>query len=267
MSVGTDQLLVVDIGNTNITLGVFRGDGLVGRWRVATDPAQTADEYAVLLEALLAEGGLSCDDLKGCALCSVVPPLTGVFVTLGRRFIGAEPLVVSARVRTGLRIRYDPPTSLGADRLVDAVAAVHRYGVPVIVVDFGTATTFNVVSAEREFLGGAIAPGVGTAARALASAAARLPGVDLTFPPSVIGRDTESAVQAGVLYGYLGLVDGMVRRLQKELGGEATVVATGGLSRLMGPRTTTVQVVDPELTLEGLRLVWEMNRSPVERPR
>ncbi len=259
------QLLVVDIGNTNITLGVFRGETLVGRWRLATDPTQTADEYGVLIAALLSQGGLSWDDLKGCAVCSVVPPLTGVFVTLGRRFMGREPLVVSARVRTDLRIRYDPPTALGADRLVDAVAAVHRYGAPVIVVDFGTAITFNVVSAEGEFLGGAIAPGVGTAAWALASVAARLPSVDLVFPPSVIGRDTESAVQAGVLYGYLGLVDGMVRRLQKELGSDATVVATGGLSRLMGPRTATVQVVDPELTLEGLRLVWEMNQAPVER--
>lgn len=254
------MLLTINIGNTNIGLGVFQGAELAGRWRVATDPTQTADEYAIILEALLDRQGLSCDDLDGCAIASVVPPLTGSFVALGRRFLGTEPLVVGPGVRTSLRIRYDPPTALGADRLVDAVAAVHFYGVPVIVVDFGTATTFNVVSAGWEFLGGAIAPGVETAAGALAEVAARLPRVDLSFPPSVIGRNTEAALQAGVLYGYVGLVDGMVRRLQAELGDVATVVATGGLATLIAPRTATVQVVDPDLTLKGLRLVWEMNR-------
>ncbi len=255
------MLLALDIGNSNIVFGAFRGTELIAQWRAMTDPRQTADEYSVLLSTLFAQHGFSFDDLDGWVICSVVPNLTAPFATLARGYSTCDPLIVGPGIRTGMRIVYDPPQSVGPDRIVDAVAAKYRYGTPVIAIDFGTATTFNVVSPDGDFVGGAITAGVGIATEALVRGASRLLRIDLVAPKGVIGRNTEHAIQAGVVYGYAALVDGLVRRLQADLGYPTRVVATGGLARIIAPQTTVVELIDQELTLEGLRLVYEMNRD------
>jgi type III pantothenate kinase len=271
-------LLTIDIGNTHVKIGVFDGRRLVSTWRLATDISATADEYAVWLEALLRRQELAFSDFVGCAIASVVPPLTQTLTTFGERYLGQPPLIVRYGLRLGLEVYYNPPTTLGADRLVAVVGARHRYGAPVLVVTLGTATTFNLVSPDGDFVGGAIAVGVETAAEALHQATAQLPLVDLAAPKRIIGRDSEESVRAGVLYGYVGLVEGLVQRLRATvtnggvspllLGegpgvrdvGYLLVVATGGLAGLIAPLTPVIDVVDQGLSLEGLRLVWEMNR-------
>ena len=254
------MLLCIDIGNTNIAFGLFDGDRLGPSWRVRTIHERMPDEYGILLDSLFRHRGYRPDQVSGVAIVSVVPPLTPVFEQVCRDYVGREPLVVDAGVKTGVPIRYENPRAVGADRVVDAAAVKALYTLPACVVDFGTATTFDAVSAEGDYLGGAIAPGIGIAAQALFERAAKLPRVELTRPPSVIGRNTPHAIQSGLLFGYVGLVEGMVARFKAELGPETQVIATGGLAEVIARETDAVDVVDPWLTLHGLRIVFGLNQ-------
>ncbi len=254
------MLLTIDIGNTNITLGVHRDAELVTAWRLATDHDRLSDEYGLQLLGLLQHAGLTSKDIKGAAMASVVPPLTGVFFDACTQYIGQQPLVIEAGVKTGVRIRLEDPKSVGADRVADAAAVVTLYGGPACVVDFGTATTFDAISAEGDYLGGAIAPGVIISAEALTQRTAKLPRVDLIRPPSIIGRSTVQAMQSGLIFGYVGLIEGIVERIRQELGDEMKVIATGGLSSLMAKETDVIDILAPWLTLEGVRIIWEMNQ-------
>ena len=257
----SDHLLVIDIGNTNIVLGLYDGERLATQWRIATDHSRMPDEYAMLLLDLFSRAGQDPDSVQGIVLASVVPSLTGTFTEVGERYWRQRPLVVDAGVRTGVRIRYDSPRDVGADRVVNAVAAYRIYGGPACVVDFGTGTTFDAISAEGDYLGGAIAPGIRIAAEALFVRTAKLPRVDIARPPRAIGTNTVHSIQSGLLFGYVGLVEGMVARFREELGLDMRVIATGGLAHLIAAETDVIEVVDQELTLKGLRFIWEMNRE------
>ncbi len=254
------MLLSIDIGNTNITFGLYEGDDLGPRWRIRTIHDKMPDEYGILMQELFHHRGYAVEAVTGIALASVVPPLTQAFEQVCRDYIGLAPLVVDAGVRTGVRISYDDPKQVGADRVVDAAAVRALYGVPACVVDFGTGTTFDAVAADGDYLGGAIAPGIGIAAQALFERTAKLPRVDLTRPPSAIGRNTVHSMQSGLLFGYVGLVEGMVARFKAELGPDTRVVATGGLAEIIASETDAIDVVDPWLTLHGLRIVYALNR-------
>ncbi len=254
------MLLCIDIGNTNITLGLYKAQELGPRWRLATDHDRMPDEFALQVIGLLQMAGFTPKDVDGASLASVVPPLTGKWVDVCRTSLGVEPLVVDAGVRTGVRVRYDDPKAVGADRVVDAAAAFRLYGGPAIIVDFGTATTFDAISADGDYLGGAIAPGIGIAAEALFSRAAKLTRVEITRPPTAIGRNTVHSIQSGLLFGNVGLVEGMVARFRSELGGQAKVIGTGGLAELIARETTVIEVLAPWLTLDGLRMIYEMNQ-------
>ena len=254
------MLLTIDIGNTDTTLGVFEGEELRATWHMATSIHRRADEYGALLLNLLHQQGLDTSDIKAIALCGVVPPLISTFDELFQRYFHISPLVVGVGVKTGVRIRMDNPREVGADRIVNAAAAHHLYGGPVIITDLGTATTFDTVSKEGDYLGGAIAPGIMTAAEALFTRAAMLPRVELVRPEHAIGTNTIAAMQSGIIFGYVGLIEGMVARIQKELGEKAKVVATGGVAELIAKETAVIDVVNPHLTLIGLRLIYEMNK-------
>ena len=255
------MLLTIDIGNTDTTLGVFEGEELRATWHMATSIHRRGDEYGALLLNLLHQQGLDTSDIKEIALCSVVPPLISTFGELFQRYFHISPLVVGAGVKTGVRIRMDNPREVGADRIVNAAAAHHLYGGPVIVTDLGTATTFDTVSKEGDYLGGAIAPGIITAAEALFTQAAMLPRVELTRPKRAIGTNTIAAMQSGIIFGYVGLIEGIVARIQQELGEKAKVVATGGVAELIAKETAVIDVVNPDLTLIGLRLIYLMNQD------
>ncbi len=255
------MLLTVDIGNTNIMLGVFEGDELRATWHMATRIHRMSDEYAALLLNLLPYQGLDASDIEEIALCSVVPPLTATFEELFQRYFHISPLVVGTGVKTGVRIRMDNPREVGADRIVNTAAAHHLYGGPIIIADLGTATTFDTVSKEGDYLGGAIAPGIETAAEALFMRAAKLPRVELVRPERAIGTSTIAAMQSGIVFGYVALVEGMVARIQKELGEKAKVVATGGYAELIAKETSVIDVINPTLTLTGLRLIYLMNQA------
>jgi type III pantothenate kinase len=256
------MLLAIDIGNTNITLGLYRDAELIQAWRLATDHERMPDEYGLQLLGLLEHAACSREDLGAAALASVVPPLTGKFVKACRDYLKLDPLVVDAGVKTGLKIRYeDPKYALGADRVVDAVAVLQLHGGPACVVDFGTATTFDAITREGEYLGGAIAPGIGIAAEALYLRAAKLPRVEIGRPPAAIGRNTVHAMQSGLLFGYVGLVEGMVARFRQELGQEMKVIGTGGLAGFIAEETDAIEILAPWLTLDGLRILWEMNKG------
>ena len=256
------MLLAIDIGNTNITLGLYRGEDLVSAWRLATVHERMPDEYGLLLLGLLDQADCKTEDIDASVLASVVPPITATFLQACDKYLSQTPLVVDAGVKTGLQIRYeDPKHALGADRVADAVAVQHLYGVPACVVDFGTATTFDAISEKGEYLGGAIAPGIGIASDALFQRTAKLPRVELTPPPSVIGRNTVHAIQAGLIYGYVGLVEGVVERFRAELGQDMKVIGTGGLVDLIAAETDVIEYLAPWLTLDGMRIIWEMNRE------
>ncbi len=255
------MLLAVDIGNTNITLGIFEGEKLRATWRIATTIHRTIDEHAVLMLNMLQHQGLEAADVKSVALCSVVPPLTTTFEELCQRYFHTTPLVVGAGVKTGVRIRMDNPSEVGADRIVNAAAAHHLYGGPIIIVDLGTATTFDTVSKNGDYMGGAIAPGVETAAEALFTQTAMLPQVELTRPKHAIGTNTITAMQSGLIFGYVGLVEGIIARIQQELGEKAKVIATGGYAGLIAKETKVIEKVDPDLILIGLRLIYMMNKD------
>ncbi len=254
------MILAVDVGNTQTVLGLFTGSDLNGHWRVATDVTLTADELRVKISGLLALDDLGWDDIERLVLSSVVPALTGHYEEMAFRATGISPMVVGPGLKTGMPIRYDNPHEVGADRIVNGVAALEAYGGPVIVVDFGTATTLDVIDASGAYLGGAIAPGVETSAEALFSRAARLAKVDLEPPSKVIGTNTRESVQAGLMLGGAAMVDGLVRRAWAEIGVECSVVATGGLAERMAPLCETIEYVEPDLTLRGLIIIWERNR-------
>lgn len=253
------MLLAIDLGNTNLTLGLYDGEKLGSRWRLATVHDRMPDEYGLQIIGLLSHAGYHPGQLTGVVLASVVPPLTGRLVEACREYLDQEPLVVDAGVKTGVRIRYEDPRAVGADRIVDAVAVLRYYGGPACVVDFGTATTFDAISAEGDYLGGAIAPGIGIAAEALYLRTAKLSRVDLQRPPSAIGRNTVHAMQSGLLFGYVALVEGMVARFRSELGPNMKVIATGGLAEIVARETSVLEIIAPWLTLDGLRIVWELN--------
>ncbi len=254
-------LLTIDAGNTNTVLGLHQGAELKNHWRLTTRREQTADEYEILVRNLFASAGLSPADVVGVCLASVVPPLTPVLGALCRQYLGQEPVVIEPGVRTGMPILYEPPGDVGADRIVNGVAAFAAYGGPVIVVDFGTATTFDVVSKKGEYVGGVICPGVGISADALFQRAARLPRVDVKNPGRVIGRSTVASMQAGLYFGYAAMVEGLIARIKAELAEPARVVATGGLAETLAGDIPSLEAVDTVLTLTGLRLIWERNRA------
>jgi len=255
------MLLTVDVGNTNVTLGVFEGEALRATWRLATDIERLADEYGGLILSLFQHGNLSPEDVTEAAMTCVVPELEPVFQTVCRRYFDVSPLVVGVGTKTGLRILYDTPRDVGADRVVDAVAAIRIYGPPLIVVDIGTATVFDAINTDGDYLGGAIAPGPGIAFEALIQRAAKLYRVEFTRPAAAIGRNTVSALQSGMIFGYVGLVEGIVARMKQELGGKAKVIATGGYAESISQETDIIDVVDFDLTLVGLRMIHEMNSS------
>lgn len=254
------MLLAVDAGNTHTVFGLFEGEALRADWRVGTRAGMTADELGITLRALFESAGRDIGVVRGMIVASVVPDLNEVLAVAGTRYFDCEPLFVGPGLKTGMPILYENPHEVGADRIVNAIAAKARFGAPVVVLDFGTATTFDVVGGGGEYLGGVIAPGLNVSAEALFERAARLHRVGVRRPPRVVGRQTEQSLQAGLYYGYLGLVEGLVRRIRAELGVEAPVVATGGLARVFESEMPFLECVDPRLTLEGLRLAWDRNR-------
>jgi type III pantothenate kinase len=254
------MLLAVDIGNTNVTLGAFEGDRLDATWRIATVHDRMPDEYGILITQLLEHRGLSPADIGGVAMASVVPNLTRTFKQVSEGYLGHDPLIVDAGVKTGVRILLDNPREVGADRVVDCAAVQAKYGGPACVVDFGTATTFDAISREGDYLGGAIAPGIGIAAEALFSRASKLYRVEIAAPERAIGTNTVAALQSGIFFGYVALVEGLVARFRQELDDDMKVIATGGLAEVVAKETPVIQHVDPWLTLDGLRLIYEMNR-------
>jgi type III pantothenate kinase len=258
------MLLAIDIGNTNIVLGVFDQTALVHSWRLQTQRQRTSDELGLLIDGLFARGGVGLADVDGVVVGSVVPPVTGTMLAMiEARFQRRPVLLVDPAGHSGMPIRYEAPDDVGADRIVNAVAAYEQYGrgprLPLIVCDFGTATTLDAISERGEYLGGAICPGVTISADALFQRAARLPRIDVRKPARVIGRTTVGAMEAGLFFGYVGMVEGLVRRMRDELGGSAVCVATGGLAAVIAPETDCIQHVDVDLTLHGLRLVWARN--------
>lgn len=253
------MLLALDIGNTSIHIGLWDGQDLADTWRIGVEQEKLPDEYGMMLMTLLTIGGIHPREIDACIIGCDVPPLIPTFEQVCRKFFRIEPLIVGHGLRTGVRILYDNPRQLGADRIIDAVAASRIYGAPVIIVDFGTATVFDAVNEQGDYLGGAIAPGIGIASEALFSRAAMLHRVQLERPPQAIGKNTIHAMQSGILYGYVGLVEGLVARFKADLGGNPPVVATGGLAPLIAGETKCIDIVNGDLTLIGLRLIYELN--------
>lgn len=250
------MIFVFDVGNTNMIFGVYEGEELLHHWRMSTDGLKTEDEYAMTIQALFADVGLSFTDISGIAISSVVPSIMFALERMCEKYFHRQPLVIGPEVATGLVIAADDPKEVGADRIVNAVAGIHLFGPPLIIVDFGTATTYCYVDEEAKYRGGAIAPGIETATDALISRASKLPRIEITQPPSVIGANTIRAMQSGVLYGYVGQVEGMVSKIKTEMGSNPCVIATGGLASLIAENTDCLEVVDPFLTLRGLQLIY-----------
>ncbi|MHB0857622.1 MAG: type III pantothenate kinase [Anaerolineae bacterium] len=257
------MLLCIDVGNTNVVLGLYREEEFLAHWRVSTDAQKMPDEYGMLLISLLAHRGFVPADIDGVVMASVVPPITDLFREMLANYLNLDPLVVGAGVKTGVAVRYDAPRDVGADRIVNAAAAYRLYGGPACIVDMGTGTTFDALAANGDYLGGSIAPGIRVAADALFMRTSKLPriGIDLQPPPHAIGGNTVDAMRSGIVFGYVGLVEGLVARFRKELGDDMRVIATGGLASVIARETTVIEVVDPWLTLKGLRIIWEMNKG------
>ncbi|MEK4484056.1 type III pantothenate kinase [Psychrobacillus sp. FSL H8-0484] len=253
------MILVLDTGNTNIVLGVYKDDVLTHHWRMETDRRKTEDEYGMQVKALFSHAHISFNQIKGIIISSVVPPIMFSLEAMCKKYFGIKPLVVGPGVKTGLNIKYENPREVGADRIVNAVAAIHEYGTPLIIVDFGTATTYCYVNERGDYMGGAIAPGIGISTEALYSKASKLPRIELTTPEHVIGKNTVSAMQAGIVYGYVGQVEGIVNRMKKVMKQNPKVIATGGMASLIANETTVMDVIDPFLTLKGLYLIYQRN--------
>jgi type III pantothenate kinase len=253
-------LLAVDVGNTNTAFGVFKGEKLISQWRIGTDRTKTGDEYGVLFRNLLGLKGIGSDSIKGAVISCVVPPLLQVLVCMVKTYFDVNPVVIEPGIKTGMPILYKDPKEVGADRIVNGVAAFHEYKRSVIVVDFGTATTFDCISEKGEYLGGTIAPGLVISAEALFEATSKLPKVEIARPKTVIGKTTIESIQSGLVYGYAGLVDGIVTRIKKEMATNPRVIATGGIANLIAGESLTIEKVDEFLTLKGLRLIYEWNK-------
>lgn len=255
------MLLVIDVGNSNTVLGIYAGQELLENWRVGTDKSRTVDEYAVLINDLFRLSGLSFSALDDVIVSCVVPPMLNTLELLCHKYFALTPYVVGPGSKTGMPIQYDNPREVGADRIVNAVAAYEKWCCSLIVVDFGTATTFDVISADGTYQGGAIAPGVGISADALFSRASKLPRVEFSRPPQIIAKNTVNSMQAGIFFGYVGLVEGIVGRMKKEIAAVTKVIATGGLAERIAAATDSIDLVEPFLTLEGLRILYQRNRS------
>ncbi|MCO0599386.1 type III pantothenate kinase [Peribacillus butanolivorans] len=259
------MIFVLDVGNTNTVLGVYDEDILKYHWRIETSRNKTEDEYGMVIKSLLQHEGLSFDQFDGIIISSVVPPIMFALERMCKKYFGIKPLIVGPGIKTGLNIKYENPREVGADRIVNAVAGIQEYGSPLIIVDFGTATTYCYINEDKQYMGGAIAPGINISTEALYSKAAKLPRIEINRPDGIIGKNTVSAMQAGILYGYVGQVEGIVNRIKAQSNLEPTVIATGGLATLIANESTVIDVVEPFLTLKGLQLIYKRNREQVRK--
>ncbi|QPC47994.1 type III pantothenate kinase [Mangrovibacillus cuniculi] len=258
------MIFVLDVGNTNIVFGVYEGEKLMYHWRAETDRHKSEDEFGMFVKSLFDTVGLRFDQMEGVIISSVVPPIMYALEKMCEKYFKIKPLVVGPGIKTGLNIKYDNPKEVGADRIVNAVAAIKEYGSPLIIVDFGTATTYCYINEQQQYMGGAIAPGIGISTEALYSKAAKLPRIEITRPDEIIGRNTVSAMQAGILFGYVGQVEGIVQRIKAQANKEPLVIATGGLSSLIAKESNVIDIVDSELTLKGLRMIYNRNKTEKE---
>ncbi|EIM05884.1 pantothenate kinase [Planococcus antarcticus DSM 14505] len=255
------MILVLDAGNTNIVLGVYDQDQLTHHWRMETLRQKTEDEYGIQIKAFLNDAGLSFSSITGVIMSSVVPPIMSVLERMCQKYFQLKPMIVGPGVKTGLNIKYDNPREVGADRIVNAVAAIHEYGSPLIIVDFGTANTFCYIDEKQQYMGGAIAPGINISTGALYARASKLPRIEITIPDQVVGKNTISAMQAGIVYGYVGQAEGIVARMKKQSKETPTVIATGGMASVIASESTVIDYVDPFLTLKGLYLIYKRNQA------
>lgn len=254
-------LFVIDVGNTNIVLGVYDGDELKYHWRTSTSRDKTEDEYGMFINDLLCHHGLSFEEFDGIIISSVVPPIMFALEKMCKKYFKIEPIVIGPGIKTGLNIKYENPREVGADRIVNAVSAIDLYGSPLVIVDFGTATTFCYINEDKQYMGGAIAPGIGISTEALYTRASKLPRIEISKPPNIVGKNTVHAMQAGILFGYVGQVDEIVRRMKEQSNTPPKVIATGGLATLIAKESRTIDIVDPFLTLKGLQMIYEKNKD------
>ncbi|MGM9927981.1 MAG: type III pantothenate kinase [Bacillus sp. (in: firmicutes)] len=259
------MIFVLDVGNTNTVLGIYENDTLKHHWRIETSRNKTEDEFGMLIKSLLQHVDLTFEHIDGIIISSVVPPIMAALERMCNKYFGIDPVVVGPGIKTGLNIKYDNPREVGADRIVNAVAAIEQYDGPLIIVDFGTATTYCYINEHKQYMGGAIAPGIGISTEALYSRAAKLPRIEIAKPEAIIGKNTVTAMQAGILYGYVGQVEGIVSRMKAESSVEPMVIATGGLSNLIASESDVIDVVDPFLTLTGLKLIYERNKEQMKK--